>query len=214
MSQVMQRKEAILLPISRMEALSDGVFAIVMTLLVLDITLPELGGIADKSELIQGLAGLSPKFLSYAISFIVLGNFWHMHHATFTHIKRLDTGLIWRNIFLLMFVALVPFSTSVLSEYKIASMGNIPFVLYISNMLLIIIMRALILVHATGHYPLADSDADFNVLRKMKRVMLVACFASVLAIGVSFINVIAAFCLLILMVISAFLAPRLIEGFK
>ena len=213
MSKIVQQKKSIFPTINRLEALTDGVFAIVMTLLVLDISLSTLADASVRVELIQRLFELSPKFYSYAISFVVLGEFWHQHYVAYQHIKRSDTALVWINILGLMFVALVPFSTSVLSEYTI-SMGNIPFVLYAINVLMILIMRIILLTYAAGRYPIVDSEADSYILRRMKLVTIIASLVFALAIGVSFISIIAALCVFPLAAIFVAVVPRLVEGVK
>ena len=154
MSKIVQQKRGVFPTINRIEALTDGVFAIVMTLLVLDISLSSFADASTKAELMQGLLKLSPKFYSYALSFLALGFLWHQHHLAFHHIKRSNTALTWINIVGLMFVALVPFSTSVLSEYNSATMGNIPLVLYFTNLLIVIIMRVILLTFAAGRQQL------------------------------------------------------------
>ena len=214
MSKIIQHRKDIVLPTNRIEALTDGVFAIAMTLLVLDIALPELASISAPAELTRKLLELSPKFFSYALSFVILGMLWHMHHTIFNFIKRLDSGLIWINTFLLLFVALIPFSTSIISEYDIASMGNVPFVLYVLNLLLIIIMGLIIVTYAAGHNRLVDSDIDSRILGRMRLVRIIAALVFALAIGVSFVSIIAAFCVLPLMFIFGSLGQRFIVGIK
>jgi uncharacterized membrane protein len=102
---------------ARIEALTDGVFAIVMTLLVLGIVVPHLSHLEASTELPKRLLDLRPVFLSYASSFIVLGFFWIGHDSQFHHIKRVNRTLLWITIFYLMFIALIPFSTALLGEY-------------------------------------------------------------------------------------------------
>jgi len=95
---------------NRLEAFSDGVFAIAITLLVLEIKVPpgEALGI--------GLLHLWPSYLAYAISFIVIGAIWINHHAMFDWIARADHRLLLLNTLHLMFIAFVPFPTAVLAE--------------------------------------------------------------------------------------------------
>ena len=102
---------------NRVEALTDGVFAVAMTLLVLDIKVPELEQAAASAELPYRLLALWPKFLSYAISFVILGVYWVGHHLQLPFIRSADRSLLWINILFLLWVALVPFSTALLSEY-------------------------------------------------------------------------------------------------
>ncbi len=97
----------------RIEAFSDGVFAIALTLLVLDLRVPELHGRSVWSAILQ----LWPQFLGYVLSFLIIAINWVFHHRKFRAIVRYDTRLIWINLAFLFFVALVPFPTSLLSEY-------------------------------------------------------------------------------------------------
>lgn len=97
---------------SRLEAFSDAVFAIAITLLVLEIKVPH----SAISGLGSGLLSLWPSYLAYAISFIVIGAIWINHHAMFKHIVRADEMLLLHNTLQLMFIAFLPFPTAVLAE--------------------------------------------------------------------------------------------------
>jgi len=103
---------------NRIEALSDGIFAIVMTLLILEIHVPNLPPNAPNVEVAPALLGLWPKFATYAVSFISLGIFWIGHHNMYHAIRRADRVLLWLNILFFMFVSLLPFSTSVLNAFS------------------------------------------------------------------------------------------------
>jgi uncharacterized membrane protein len=97
----------------RIIALSDGVFAIVITLLVLEIKVPEVAN----SELSAAIVEIIPKILSHVISFVVLGIYWIGHHNMFMHIKRHDRILLWLNILFLLCVASMPFPTGLIVQY-------------------------------------------------------------------------------------------------
>lgn len=99
---------------SRLEALGDGIFAFAMTLLVLSINLPEGGKNADIGNYI--LAQI-PNFWNFALSFLLLALIWLNLNQEFHHIRRTNFGLIVLNIFLLLFVVLLPFSTSLLNDF-------------------------------------------------------------------------------------------------
>ncbi|MCE1246725.1 MAG: DUF1211 domain-containing protein [Firmicutes bacterium] len=101
----------------RIMNLSDGVFSIVMTLLVLDIKIPSHTQVSSSVELIDHLYSMLPKFQYYFITFIVLGIFWVGHHYQFQFIKRSDNRLVWLNLFFMMFITLIPFTTYLLGEY-------------------------------------------------------------------------------------------------
>ena len=101
---------------ARLATLADGVFAIAMTLLVLDLRLPE-ELVHTNGELFSVLLELLPSFESYVVSFIILSIFWVGHHNFFHFIERVDRPFLWINIVLLMLVSLVPFFASLLGKY-------------------------------------------------------------------------------------------------
>ena len=101
----------------RIEAISDGVFAIAMTLLILDIKVPVSDAIKSDADLIKALFVLTPKLLSYLLSFITLGIFWAAQSTQFHYINKSDRNLNWIDLFFLLFVSLIPFTTAFLSEY-------------------------------------------------------------------------------------------------
>ena len=108
--------------VGRAEAFSDGVFAIAITLLVLDIRLPT--GTASEPALLGELLGLWPSFLSYAVTFLLIGMIWMNHHRMFHHIHRTDGTLLGLNVLLLMSIAFLPFPTHVLAEAVYSGRGE------------------------------------------------------------------------------------------
>lgn len=101
---------------TRLEFLSDGVFAIVFTLLAIEIRVPEHAG--SYAELMHGLSDLTPVFLSYFMSFAILTMFWLSHHGLYQYFtKTINRQLVLLNMVYLSFIALVPFSTHLLGEY-------------------------------------------------------------------------------------------------
>ena len=102
---------------NRIEALSDGIFAIVMTLLILELHVPNLPPTAANVEVTPALIALWPKFVTYLVAFVSLGVFWIAHHIMYHGIRRADRTLLWFNIVFFMFVSLLPFSTSVLNAF-------------------------------------------------------------------------------------------------
>ena len=101
----------------RIEALSDGVFAIAMTLLVLELKIPDLPKETTQAELLLKLKEMLPHFYSYAMTFILAGVFWLFHHFTFHFIRHTTRALLWINIIFLMFVSLLPFSTHFMADF-------------------------------------------------------------------------------------------------
>lgn len=101
--------EAKLIPTSRIEAFSDGVIAIIITVMVFDLKLQEVP--TDKTVW-SGLLMLTPKLISYALSFLVLAIMWVNHHQLFHQIKHADRKLLWYSIHLLFWMSLIPFVTN------------------------------------------------------------------------------------------------------
>jgi len=102
--------------LERLIFFSDAVFAIAITLLVIEVRVPDLPHASD-AVLGQALLDLVPKYIGFLSSFFVIGRFWMSHHQLFGMLKEADSGLIWHNMFLLMAIAFMPFPTAVLSEY-------------------------------------------------------------------------------------------------
>jgi uncharacterized membrane protein len=101
-------------------ALSDGVFAIAMTLLVLNIAVPDLGPSPPPQEGLRAVGvDVIPRVVTFAVSFFLAGMYWMIHHRTFQYIRRVDQPLLWLNLAALMLVCLFPFSTSFTMRYRV-----------------------------------------------------------------------------------------------
>ena len=142
----------------RIESLTDGIFSIAMTLLVLNLALPEMGAdLTPTIELHELLFRQTHEFFNYALSFILLAIFWSVHHQQFHFIKRTDHTHLWINICSLMFVALVPFSTSLTGDYPDETVAKLFFDL---NLFILGSLNALNWTYATKDYRLVDRGLD------------------------------------------------------
>jgi uncharacterized membrane protein len=104
------------LGLERMIFFSDAVFAIAITLLVLEVRLPAGEETGNNAQILASLLGIWHKYIAYVISFLVIGSFWSSHHRKFQLIRRCDRRLVALNLLLLMVVAFIPFPSSVLSQ--------------------------------------------------------------------------------------------------
>jgi len=117
--------------LERLAALSDGIFAVAMTLLVLDLHVPASELIHSQGELWHTLAGAAPQLISYVLSFMTLGIFWNGQQAQLNAFTRSDRNLSWIHLAFLFAVSIMPFSTRLLAEFisyrsvLIAYWGNI-----------------------------------------------------------------------------------------
>lgn len=142
---------------SRMEAFSDGVLAIIITIMVLEMRAPVQAEIAALQELI-------PTFLSYILSFVFLGIYWNNHHHLLQAAKRVNGRVLWANLHLLFWLSLVPFVTAWMGQNNFASwpMALYGVVLVMAAVAYFVLVRALIALHG-GESPLAIAvNRDFK----------------------------------------------------
>ncbi|MCW3492298.1 TMEM175 family protein [Microbacterium sp. SSM24] len=113
-----RRHPAATLRTTRLEAFTDGVFAIAATLLVLDLTTHDLGDVSTDTQMWSALGDMGYLFLNFALSFVLLCLLWMVHVQQFEHVARVDTTMVWLNNGRLLFVVLVPFATNLTTEYS------------------------------------------------------------------------------------------------
>lgn len=99
---------------NRLHALTDGAYAIAMTLLVLELHVPEA---RTSAELVAGLVALAPSLFSFALGFAVLGTYWVGNTVNLSHLARVDRAALFLNVLQLFFISLIPFSTAILGRY-------------------------------------------------------------------------------------------------
>jgi uncharacterized membrane protein len=132
--------------LTRIEAFSDGVFAIIVTLLVLELKVPELHHAERAAELWARLVDILPKLLSWLISFVIVCKFWLNHHHVLSMARYADYAMVWLNAVFLMFQSFVPFPTAMMGEYPLNPLAVSLFgVVMAFNTLLFIALHAYIL---------------------------------------------------------------------
>jgi uncharacterized membrane protein len=158
--------------LGRILALSDGVFAIALTLLVLDIALPR----PATGSLTHELLHLYPRYLAYALSFAVIARFWLAHHFTYRYVHRYDTPLIVLNLVFLFLVAFLPFPTRVIGQH-----GDKPAaaVLYAASVVLASVASGSLWWYATGPGRLVRHDTPRAQVRagRARSIATIAVFA-------------------------------------
>lgn len=113
----------------------DAVFAITITLLIIDIKLPILPDATDKL-LWHAISAMGFRFLGFVISFGIVGHYWSVHHRIFGYVIKNSTSLIWLNLGFLLTVVMLPFSAGLLGEYSSMTNLRIPYAIYAINMIL------------------------------------------------------------------------------
>jgi uncharacterized membrane protein len=126
--------------LERLILFSDAVFAIAITLLVIEIKIPEVHSTPEhpikEQAILQKLAELIPKFIGFLVSFLLIGQYWIVHHRMFSFVINYTDKLIWLNILFLFAIALMPFSTGFYSEYVRHSLMT-PVIFYTANIALL-----------------------------------------------------------------------------
>ena len=169
--------------------LSDGVFVMAITLLVLDIRVSNIPEMLVASELPGELLSLWPQCLGYFLSFVSISVFWMIHHAIFRPIRAYDRNLLYLNFLFLMFVAFVPFPTALLGEY-----GNhqLPVAVYAATLAVGRLLLTAIQWYSVRHDRLLDEAQDPATVRFLLIRGLTIPVIYLLTIGISFFSVQAA----------------------
>jgi uncharacterized membrane protein len=119
--------------VARLNAFTDGIFVVSMTLLVLDIRLPDLPPQTRDRELIRALSELWPKYFGYAVSFLVIAQYWLGYTSKFARMRSIDSGFAWLNMLFLLVVGFVPFATTILTGHR----GSVATSLYAATMIVL-----------------------------------------------------------------------------
>jgi uncharacterized membrane protein len=178
---------------ARVEAFSDGVFAIAITLLILEIKVPHAPPNASPGKwwLIASLGALWPSFIAFVLSFGTVLIMWVNHHGLFEHAHRVDKSLLFANGFLLLVVTFVPFPTAVLAEYLDTPSANAAAVFYCATYVLVSLGYNLLLGAITRSRDALSSLAHLAALTRIRRayrVGLVVYLTAVLAAAFSAIT--------------------------
>src|SRR6187455_621249 len=169
--------------LERMILFSDAVFAIVITLMAIEIRLPHTDKGYQKDELAHALIHLLPTIMAYCVSFIFIGAIWYQHLKIFSLLKDYDKGLVVRNLILLFFVGLFPFSASVLTSAKGA---NVAFIIYIGIILACITTQYVLYHYIVVKRPALrfNTDMDNHLYELKKRKYAVIGFSTGAALAI------------------------------
>lgn len=150
--------------LERMILFSDAVFAIAITLLVIEIKVPHLDVIND-SLVLKELIHLLPKFFGFVLSFFIIGIYWTVHHRLFSYLINYDAKLIWLNILFLFSIALMPFTTALYSEFYQPYL-RVPFIIYTVNVFITGFFSYLLVKHlAYSKNKISAGFTDKNLVK-------------------------------------------------
>ncbi|MGW2489059.1 TMEM175 family protein [Streptomyces sp. NPDC001606] len=171
----------------RVEAFSDGVFAIAITLLVLDIKVPRTG---EHGGLWQALGAQWPSYAAYVVSFLVIGIMWVNHHQVFSYVTRVDRTLMFLNLLVLMVVAVVPWPTALLAEYlrEGARAAHTAAAVYSLVMVLMALAFQALWWHLTRTGHLFDARVDTAAARATRARFALGSLGYPLTVALSFVS--------------------------
>jgi uncharacterized membrane protein len=168
---------------NRLEAFSDGVFAVAITLLVLEINVP--GG----ENLWHQLKEEWPSFAAFAVSFWVIGIIWVNHHGVIDHLRRADRGVLYLNLLVLMTVVFIPFSTELFAVHlKSGADEKVAAIVYSSSFLAMGVSFGLLWTYVTSHREALGVSLTDEEVRSTRRSFLIGNPIYVLAFAMSFVS--------------------------
>lgn len=191
--------------VERLAALSDGIFAVAMTLLVLDLHTPVADAIHSEAGLRLALTAMSPQIITWLMSFLTLGIFWNGQQAQFNHLERGDRHLAWIHIAFLSMVSLIPFSTRLLAE----------FITYRTALLCywfnIVLLGGVLLLswRCAVRGGLIKGDTPGEVGRAIVRRIVVAQALYAAGAALCFVNTYASIAVIVIVQLNFAFAPRL-----
>jgi uncharacterized membrane protein len=173
------------------------VFAIAITLLIIEIGVPHVG---EVGSLFEELVHLWPSHLRYAISFLVIGTVWANHHNRFRLISRSDHILLFVNIVFLMCIAFIPFPTALLAEYiREETHRTTAVAVYSGTLAVTAVFFTLLWLYAAGNYRLVDRSVDPSLLRAMTRRYVLGTLSYILAFVLAFVSPAASLALIVVL---------------
>jgi uncharacterized membrane protein len=170
---------------NRLEAFSDGVFAIAITLLVLEIAVPEAG----EGGLWHALTNEWPSFAAFAVSFLVIGIIWINHHGVIDHLQRTNRTLLYLNLLLLFCIAFIPFPTALLAEYLDAGVDReIAAAVYMGAMSVMAASFSMLWMYITRRRQELGIDLTEAETRRRTRLFTAGTPVYLAAIGIAFLS--------------------------
>lgn len=190
--------------IERITAFSDGVFAIAITLLILDVTIPHV-----EHNLWSALVKQWPVYLSYVMSFVIIGTIWAQHHGMFRHIRYTNHLFLLINVVFLMWVAAIPFPTALLAEYltKGYTEERTAMAVYSGMFVAGAVLFNLLWRYAIQNRRLTGDDADPEALDKITRSYNVGPLLYIVDFLLSFVSPVAGLVLFLLIALFYIVAP-------
>jgi uncharacterized membrane protein len=170
--------------VERLTLFSDAIFAFAMTLLAVDIRVPEIAQNLVSSQLNVELANLTPKLIGYGLSFFISASYWVFYHRIFVNIKRYDRTLVWLNIAFLFFIVLIPFPSDLIGRFL---SQEVSIIIYSIMMAATGFVASLIWLYASSHHRLIDENLSNVATKRMSVRTCIAPVVFLVSIPASFV---------------------------
>lgn len=192
------------IPTTRIEAFSDGVFAIVMTLLAFQFKVPKFTPDAGLYQNYHELLQISSNFISFVFSFLFVAVFWANHHQLFHSIKEADRKLLWLNIHLLFWITMIPFPTGMVGDYPQVPLAAISLAIVL---LMVSVASYLVRRYSYNQAALANENSSARKIKEGLSKNIVAIVLNLTAIATTFVSVSISY-IIFLIVLIIFSIPH------
>jgi len=196
-------------PKIRAEVLADGIFAVAMTILVLDIRLPPVTGDMSAAHYLNSVLALWPKLIVFVASFIALTRLWQLHRNIFHFLDRSDQQLLFWNLLGLMFLCLLPFTTSLAGEHPRFSLSA---AMYAGNVLMLNLVYRGMWHHASHQNELLRSDLDPAIRYVITRAFNVDFVLILVALALSYLDSLLSIGMIVVHQLVMFFGPPMFKG--
>lgn len=196
------------IPTTRIEAFSDGVCAIVMTLLAFQFKVPSFTLDANMQQNFRELLHVAPNFVSFVFSFIFVAVFWVNHHLLFHSIKHTDRKLLWLNIHLLFWLTIIPFPTNMVGDYPFVSL---PAICLAVVLLMVSVSSFLVRHYSFKKATLENENTSARVIKEGIAQNVIAILLNLAAIVTAFFSVTITY-IIFLLVLIIFSIPHSSES--
>ena len=168
--------------LERLILFTDAVFAIAITLLAIELKIPEFAGLPSNGQVWERLLEQLPKFIGFLVGFGVIALYWVAHHRIFRYLRNYDQKLIWLNMLFLLCIVLMPFSSGLFSSYPLV---KAPFTIYAVNIILAAFAQVWLsrYLRHPGHHLIRPLDATHPDLDWMRPLVTAAGFAVALLVA-------------------------------
>ncbi len=189
----------------RIVAFSDGVIAIIITLMILDIHFPTIASESGSDKIWLQLSGMLPQIIAYSVSFYGLGIFWINHHNFFHMIKHSDRNFLWLNLNLLFWLSLIPLPTSYLANHYDSPIAT---TLYGTVMLISHASFGFLVLYASKKNLTLDNYNQASI-RRILRTIIISCILWLTAIAVGYLSTYISYAIILMIAVAYFLPQNL-----